>query len=103
MKMSSSFTHPDVVPSLFKLIYNVGHKRRYFDEPNPPLKNKYDDNMFIFRWSIPLISSLLLYNLKLPGGVEWMEKLMWRHCDKWLAYATYSLKNVSSGNLKSAA
>ncbi len=34
MKMLSLFTHPHVVPTLYKLLSYTEHKIRYFDEPN---------------------------------------------------------------------
>ncbi len=32
MKMLSSFTHPHVIPNLYKFLSYVEHKRRYFEE-----------------------------------------------------------------------
>ncbi len=34
MKTWSSFTHPHVIPNLFKFLSYVEHKRRYFEIPN---------------------------------------------------------------------
>ncbi len=75
MKILSSFTHPRVIPNLYKFLSYVEHKRRYFEEfrwtkkllapidfhcrERNTMKVNGDHQLFLNSWWSPLLTSIV--------------------------------------------
>ncbi len=90
MKTWSSFTHPHVIPNLFKFLSYVEHKRRYFEVPNSCWSPLISIGSKILRKSMGTINCLITsilqntffyvqHKIETRTGLDTRESKWWQH------------------------